>query len=626
MGPKTRGKKGDEPLDESRGPLNNLEDAVGLPRKTIPDNVYGVYSEEIGNILEALEIFPNMRTVFRDRLEGIAHFQHFINREKEDGRKVKEFVNVSRDDLKNDLTRDVNLIKKKKSQDLLKRMAEEKIPQQFHMTYLYQTLLPENKSKSADKFYDEVIADDASLGSLSRFTPSRTKISTPSTSGSKISGLTVQSTPGARSANSFGQETFPGMGSSRGTIATRLSAPKTVLDHDAIDRAMFSGFSQDTNSLARRLIEGFEQEDAQERGEVEEILRGALEGRLREEERGEVEGRLREAIEEIEETQLREAEAARARRNTNLTPGPVVRFNEPETIDLTDQQMEAIQDQQQYDQQQYDEIDIANDPDLQPFPKDRNLQRKLKKYDADIKKRKQADLLTGKASIQAPTTYDEPTEGQRSTGVASINPDVTFRTPTDAEQAMASSSSEQPETKKRKKSDNKKSEPRKGTRQRTQTDRSEIPQGPQLQSAEQKQKQGKKKKLEEMRKIVKVPKGQDVTQNMIKEAFKSEPAKKASEGPSNIPPLIDEATQKKLQRENMKKTDDRFKETERYEHPELPMTPDEKKAYEFLVRLGKGGHAEMSTKYPDKYRKIESYRQRVRYNIKEGKIKDIKKR
>lgn len=389
------------------------------------------------------------------------------------------------------------------------------------------------------------------------------------------SPLTTKSTPGGKSANSLGQETFPGMGSSRGTIGTRLSNYMTT--PETINTGLYSGLSMD--STARRLDDAF----GPEYKTYEEIRRYQDEDDM-------------------------EKEEARTRRNTNLTPGPIVTFDD-DVIDNDPELKDLMMNLPDDEDEQNDEIDIADDPDLQPFTEDRNLLRKLKKYDAELKKRKQSELLTGKASIQAPTTYEKPTEGERivRASSSSVYPDGTQVNKTD--------------TKKRKEKGVETSAIIEGARKRTKTDRSEIPQGKQLQSAQAKLDESKKrKKVSDMKKVVKVPKGQEVTQDMIKEAFKPEPAKKETK---KTPPLIDESTQKKLQRENMRKTDNRFKVSERrYEHPELPMTPEEKKAFRLYQSLGKGAYAEMQRKYPGELAKLEKYRQRVRYNIKVGKIRE----
>jgi hypothetical protein len=72
-----------------------------------------------------------------------------------------------------------------------------------------------------------------------------------------------------------------------------------------------------------------------------------------------------------------------------------------------------------------------------------------------------------------------------------------------------------------------------------------------------------------------------------------------------------------------KKVAEEKKTERRYEHPEVPMKPDEKKAFELYKSLGKGGYAEMQSRYPNEMKKLENYRQRVRYKKKKDE-KDLK--
>ena len=583
MGPKTRGKKGDEPLDESRGKLNDLEDAVGLPRNTIPENAYGLYSEEVVNILKALEIFPNMRTVFRDRLEGIAQFQHFINRERASGFKVKPFVNEKKDELKNDLKRDVNLIRTKKSQDLLKRMAKEKIPEQFRMTYLYQTLSPENKDKNADKFYDEVIADDLSLGSLSRFTPSRTKISTPSTSGSRISGLTTQSTPGG-SVNSLGQETFPGLGSRTGTIGTRLS--NYISTPETFDTGLYSGRSME--STARRLTDAFGPEI---QAEEDERVRGEVEGRLRE--------AVEERIRDDEEASLREAEEERARRNTNLTPGRVVTFNDPDIDDdpeLSKLANEYYNIDEEVDERQEQQVRKSQRGQkkrefLDPAPTEKQLgpsttkkpRNELVLVPAKKDTRQALEMLYESGQISKPE-YDtrmaklnsnkrNQTSGQ-ATGVATLNPLLTFDEPTEGERIVrASSSSEYPDD-----SMDQSNKPARTKKTREIFDPSS--QGPQLQTKKQKQEERERQVPLSIRRQM-VPR--DETPNQ-----QSAPRARA---------IQEQAT-------------DEQNDTIFNTHPSVPMTPEQEEAQRVWRRVG---YTKLKRDHNPMFKRLEAYRNKVRY-------------
>ena len=447
-----RSKRGADTKASSNPKREEMFELLGIQPSMIPENVFGTGVTEINNIIKAVKRMPSMIPIFREAIDKIGSIQTDVNaaynidyantraasleaqlnkrqisfdKYNEEMRKIKrkssnpELVPrvteaiESANDLRGDLKSMVNTINKPIAGKVLEKLEELDVPQRTHYHFINKLNDYDTRGMDIDDFIQDVLTkgqfDTFSTGSnLTEFTPSqleKTVGGIPRSTDSKISGITTQSTPGASSVNSMGQETFPGMGSSRGTIGTRLSGYLTT--PQTLDSGMYSGLSMD--STTRRLTDAFD-EDFQ---------------------------------------------AEQARRNTNLTPGPVVRFNDPDIDDdpelsrmATDLVYEDEDEEQPLrksarapkEREFFDpattEKQRGQAPTKRPIkvlvPAERDTKQALEfllesgqisrpDYDSRMavvnsKKRKQTSgQVEGPASIQAPATFEEPTEYEKPT-------------------------------------------------------------------------------------------------------------------------------------------------------------------------------------------------------------------